>query len=354
MIFASPSPHMKIEFQGGEPLLNFGILKYIVKYALKRNRKYKRDLAFIVCTNLTLATPRILRFFKKNRIGISTSLDGPCDLHNRNRPLQDNKLSYDKVKKNIGLAREVLGPDSVAALMTTTKFSLHRFLDIVDEYVAQGFQYVFLRNLNPYGGARQEAKTIGYGVDEFLARYKEALDYIIELNLKGTYFVESFAALLLQRILTPFATGFVDLQSPSGVGIEGAVYDYNGDVYVSDEGRMLAAMGDSRFLLGNVNKNTHQDMFSGESLRSLISKSCLESMPVCADCALQTYCGADPVRNYAEHGDVVCYGSANNTCKKCKGILLHLLELIERNDPDINRVFWSWINRTSGPRRVRN
>ena len=41
-------------------------------------------------------------------------------------------------------------------------------------------------------------------------------------------------------MLTPFATGFVDLQSPAGVGISGAIYDYDGSVYVSDEARMMA------------------------------------------------------------------------------------------------------------------
>ena len=354
MIFASPSSDIKIEFQGGEPLLNFGILKYIVRRARKLNRRYKKHLTFVICTNLTLVTPRILRFLRRYRISISTSLDGPFDLHNRNRPLQGGRPSYDSVTKNVALARRVLGPDAVTALMTTTRFNIDRFRDVVDEYVAQGFQYVFLRNLNPYGGARQEQKTIGYSTDEFVGRYKEALDHIIQLNIEGTYFVEAFAALLLQRILTPFSTGFVDLQSPSGTGIEGAVYDYNGNVYVSDEGRMLAAMGDDRFLLGNVNRNTHNEMFNGTSLRSLISHSCLESIPVCADCALQSYCGADPVRNYAEHGDVVCYGELNNTCRKCKPILLHLLGLIERKDPEIDRVFWSWIRRKQIPRGDQN
>ena len=47
--------------------------------------------------------------------------------------------------------------------------------------------------------------------------------------------------------MTPFSTGFVDLQSPSGAGIAGAIYYYNGDVYPTDEARMLAEMGDQSF-----------------------------------------------------------------------------------------------------------
>jgi uncharacterized protein len=62
--------------------------------------------------------------------------------------------------------------------------------------------------------------------------------------------VEDFATILLSRILTPFATGFVDLQSPTGVGIAGVVYDYKGNVYPCDEARMLAKMGAPRFHMG--------------------------------------------------------------------------------------------------------
>jgi His-Xaa-Ser system radical SAM maturase HxsB len=353
-IFISPSPCIKIEFQGGEPLLNFNRLKYIVNYAQKLNKKHKRDLVFVVCTNLTLITPAILKFFKKHNISISTSLDGPCDLHNKNRPLQNNKLSHGKFVANLKLSRETLGRGNVSALMTTPRHSLDQFKKIIDEYIRLGFHNIFIRNLNPYGGAKQESKTIGYAIEDFVSKYKDALNYIIELNLKGTYFAESFATLLLQRILTPFTTGFVDLQSPAGVGIEGAVYDYNGNVYASDEGRMLAAMGDQEFLLGNVTTTSYSQIFGGDKLRSLITKSCLEAMPICSHCALQSYCGADPVRNYAEHGDVECHAATSNTCKKCRSILLYLFELIERNDRDINRVFWSWINRSPFEGRAEN
>jgi sulfatase maturation enzyme AslB (radical SAM superfamily) len=101
MIFASPSPAIKIEFQGGEPLLNFSLVKYIVKEAEKLNKIHKKELSFVICTNLTLATRAILKFLKKHNISISTSLDGPYELHNKNRPLQNNELSYAKVESKI-------------------------------------------------------------------------------------------------------------------------------------------------------------------------------------------------------------------------------------------------------------
>ena len=169
------------------------------------------------------------------------------------------------------------------------------------------------------------------------------MDYIIELNKKGIFFVEGYAALLLRRMLTPFATGFVDLQSPAGVGIAGAIYDYDGSVYVADEGRMMARFKNYYFRLGNVNEDTYQDMFNGEKLHSIINNACNECLPECAECVFQPYCGADPVRNMSEQGDMVGHRPTNEMCKKNKAIMHYLFELLERHDAEINRIFWSWI-----------
>ena len=215
LIFQSPSPSIKIEFQGGEPLLNFKIVRYIVEYAEWKNLFAKKHLEFVVCTNLTLIDEAMLKYFKKHSIYVSTSLDGPKDLHNQNRPLQITDNSYDIVTEKIALCRKHLGSDGVSALMTTTRFSLRRFTEIVDEYRDQGFTEIFIRSLNPYGFAKRE-DNIGYSMDDFVSRYLEALEYIVEINLKGDYFIEDFASLLLTRMLTPFSTGFVDMQSPAG------------------------------------------------------------------------------------------------------------------------------------------
>jgi len=82
--------------------------------------------------------------------------------------------------------------------------------------------------------------------------------------------VEIYARILLTKILTPFATGYVDLQSPAGAGISVAVYNYDGDVYATDEARMLAEMGDRTFRLGNLHSNTYEEVFGGPLLRSLV------------------------------------------------------------------------------------
>lgn len=345
-IFKSPSPFVKIEFQGGDPSTDFEMVKYIIEEAEWQNLLKKRVLEFVICTNLTLLTEDMVKYLQEHKCMISTSLDGPKDLHDKNRPLQNKDLDHHAIfEKNLDMIRRIWGnSDCVSALMTTSKHSLGRFKEIIDEYVRLGFNNIFLRSLNPYGFAKKYQEQIAYPVEDFIENYKEGLDYIIELNKKGTFFVEGFAALLLKRMLTPFATGFVDLQSPAGVGIAGAIYDYDGNVYVSDEARMMARFKNYYFKLGNVHENTYDEMFNGEKLHSIIKDSCTECLPMCSECVFQQYCGADPVRNYSEQGDMIGFRPTNEMCKKTREIIRYLFELLKKHDPEINRIFWSWIN----------
>lgn len=342
LVFRSPAEDLKIEFQGGEPLLNFELVRRVVEEAQRRAGEAGKRVEFVLTTNLALMTGEILEYFRAHNILISTSLDGPEFIHNANRPRPGNdshRLTVEQVER----AREVLGFDSVGALMTATRLSLGHPREIIDEYVGRGFQSIFLRSLSPYGFALKTRKLVGYTTDEFLKFYKEALDYILELNRRGTNFVETYAQILLTRILTPFSTGYVDLQSPAGAGIGVAVYNYDGDVYASDESRMLAEMGDTRFRLGNVHTDTYEQIFGGKLLRSLAASSCVESMPGCADCAFQPYCGADPVFNYATQGDVVGHRPTSDFHKKNLFIIKYLLDLYH-SDETTRRIFWAWVH----------
>ena len=163
------------------------------------------------------------------------------------------------------------------------------------------------------------------------------------MNLKGTFFLEEYTSLLLTRILTPFGIGFVDLQSPAGAGIECAIYNYNGDVYLSDEGRMLGEMGDKKFVLGNVHKDSYEEIFNNNLIKSITENTFLETLPECCDCAFLPFCGADPVRNYLEQKDIIGNKMNSASCRKNKLILNYLLKLIRENDEEIMDVFWSWI-----------
>ena len=341
LIFRSPSPSIKIEFQGGEPLLNFELIKHIVREAKRINIEANRDLEFVIATNLALINDEILEFCRSHEILISTSLDGPKELHNRNRPRPGGD-SYQRTIAGILKARDVLGKDRVSALMTTSPASIDNVKSIIDEYVALNFDGIFLRSLSPYGFAVKTGWFQSYSTDRWLEFYKEGLDYIIELNRKGVFFVEQHAATLLTKLLTPFDTRFVDLMNPAGIGIAGVIYNYDGDVYPSDEARMIAEMNDKKFRMGNVNKNTYDEIFMSETFLEALESSFTLSAPMCADCAYEPFCGADPVYHYQTQGDLVGHKPSSGFCKKNMSLLQVLIRKLDE-DKETRRILYSWV-----------
>ena len=67
-IFQSPSKEIKIEFQGGEPLLNWNTIVETVNYANELNKNYNKKLEFVICTNLTLIDAKKIDFILNNDI----------------------------------------------------------------------------------------------------------------------------------------------------------------------------------------------------------------------------------------------------------------------------------------------
>jgi uncharacterized protein len=342
LVFRSPSPAIKIEFQGGEPLLNFALIRFIVQRAEAWNLAECRNLQFVIATNLALVTDEILEFCRAHDILISTSLDGPADLHNANRPRPGHD-SYERAVAGIKRARVTLGRDRVSALMTTTKASLGRVRDIIDEYVAQGFGGIFLRAMSPYGFAIKTKWFAAYDADEWLKFYFDGLDYILALNRSGYAFTEFYAATILAKMLTPFEPGFVDLRSPAGIGMGAIVYNYDGDIYASDESRMLAEMGDKTFCIGNVHRDRYEDILLSDALLTPIEESFAASAPMCSDCAFEPYCGADPVFHHATQGDFVGRKPLSAFCTRNMAIFRRLITLMREND-EVRRIFVRWAN----------
>jgi len=342
LVFSSPSPTLKIEFQGGEPLLNFPLIKHIVSRVESRNITAQRSIAFVIATNLSLINDEILSFCKAHKIALSTSLDGPEDLHNANRP-NSAKDSYQATIRGIQKARSILGHDQVSALMTTTKTSLPRVTEIIDEYVRQGFFMVFLRSMSPYGFAIKSKSFGSYDTEQWTEFYRRGLDYIIELNKNGTRLVEYYAATILRKMITPYGTRFVNLQSPAGIGIAGIVYNYNGEVYPSDEARMRAEMGDKVFLMGNVLGNSYEDLMLSPALLTPLMESLAESSPMCEECAFLPYCGCDPDYHYATQRDFTGHKAFSGFCKKNMGVFRYIVQKME-DDPEARSILERWVD----------
>ncbi len=340
-VFRSPSRAIKIEFQGGEPLLAFDTLKHVVLRAEEMNVAYRKDLAFVVATNLSRIEDEHLAFAKAHGVVFSTSLDGPRDLHDAHRPMRGGS-SYEAAVRGIARVRDVLGPHGVSALMTTTPASLDRVEDIVDEYVRQGFQGIFLRSLSPFGFAVKTSLLRKLGIEDWLRFYERGLARAIDVAASGVPFREEYTSILLHKIFGASGTGYVDLQSPAGIGIGAIVYNYDGSVYASDEGRMLAEMGDTSFRLGQLGVDSYETMMTSEALLGPLDDTILESSPMCSDCPYLPYCGADPVYHRATQADHVGHKALSSFCTKQTHVVGHILRLLE-DDPRARGVLMGWV-----------
>lgn len=337
-IIQCPSDLIKVEFQGGEPTLNFETIVFIVSYMKYLNKKKNKIIEYVLCTNLLSINIKQFDFIKKNNIYISTSLDGPPHIHNKNRLSINNNNNYDLVTNNIKHIQKQYGTDKVSALMTISKYSLDKIEECIDCYINLGLKSIFLRPLNPYGMAEKNQDFLSYTVEEYLNYYEKGLLYILNKNIEGILISEEFACVFLRKILTPFSNGFVDIQSPSGNGIGCAVYDINGKVFVSDEARMLSKFNDDTFCLGNVCTNSYKEIFNNIKLHEIIKNNINEADINCFACPYIPYCGKDSVRTYQEK----ILHIENTNCKKYKGVIDILFKLILENEKYLD-VFWSWI-----------
>jgi His-Xaa-Ser system radical SAM maturase HxsB len=351
-IMESPNKNITIEFQGGEPLVNWPIVKRVVERATKLNRKAKKRLLMGLVSNMSLMTDDKLKFLLDHKVTFCTSLDGPAEVHDKNRIFLGGTAHADTAKwfgKIYDKTRRK--KFRIDALTTITKHSLKYPKEIVDEYVRLGARGIYLRPLTPLGLAVRTWETIGYTPAEFMEFYKTALDYIIELNLKSkkVKFFEHLAKTFLHKILNQEEPNHLDIRSPCGAGIGQVAYNFDGSVYTCDEGRMLSRMGDESFRLGHVNTDGFKKMMEHPTVKTLAVASSLEEQPTCSTCAYKPYDGVCPIYNYASQGDIFGRMHSNQRCRTHMGVLDLLFEKMK--DAKVKAVFKRWVAKSGKPEK---
>ncbi|WP_290092402.1 His-Xaa-Ser system radical SAM maturase HxsB [uncultured Dubosiella sp.] len=333
----SPEQYLSFEFQGGEPLINFEMIKFIVEYA--QSHKENHEISYTIVTNLTLLNDEMLDFFVQHNFAISTSIDGNELVHNYNRPFANGEGTFQKVMESVRKIRKA--GLHVGAIETTTKYSLAFPKEIIRAYVELGFDSIFIRPLTPLGKAAKSWDEIGYSWQEFIDFYAQAFEELIEINKNGRFIKEDHASILLKRIRGDFMN-YMELRSPCGAGVGQLAYYADGNIFTCDEGRMLHEMGDSSFQLGNVYENTYTELIKNGVCRTVCASSVLESIPSCCDCVYQSYCGTCPVVNYALYKDVIEKEPRGYKCRIYSGILDYLFLKFYENDPETIGILNTW------------
>ena len=86
--------HLEVDFFGGEPLMNFDVMKRLVEYGRSIEEAKNKKFKFTTTTNCVLMTEEIMDFFNKEMGNVVISMDGRPEVHDRMRPTVNGKGSY--------------------------------------------------------------------------------------------------------------------------------------------------------------------------------------------------------------------------------------------------------------------
>ncbi|MBL7197606.1 MAG: His-Xaa-Ser system radical SAM maturase HxsB [Candidatus Omnitrophica bacterium] len=325
-----------LEFQGGEPLLNWEILAFLVVHAREINKKIKKNLNIALVSNLTLLDEEKIKFLIKNDVAICASLDGPQNIHDKNRVFKGGKGSYGIITKNIRKLKDKFGK-KVRLLPTITKFSLKHHKEIIDEYVNWQEEEIAIRPVNKMGTACLNWNNLGYSAEQFIEFYKNSLDYMLELNKSGVSIRERVTRVILEKVLGSKDPGYVELMNPCGAGRSTIVYMPDGSCYPCDEARMI---GEEMFKLGNILKENYENLMTKENLIHLLESSLVNLWDYKSP--FSPWMGTCPVVNYALQKNMV----PKIWCSPIHKIYTHqfryIFEKILEDEENLN-IFKSWI-----------
>jgi len=345
-IFYTSSKNLTIEFQWGESLINWDIVKYIVEYAsIKANHLDKR-VTFTIVTNLTLMDDEKMNYLIDNWIWISTSLDWDEETHNYNRTFKDWN-SYENVTYWIKKINEEYKKrwirNKVWALLTVTKKTLSKYREIIDDYISIWLDSIFLRPLNPYWFAAAELEKLWYETKDFFDFYKKSMDYILELNKNWVNFRESLSSIYLMKIFNERDPNYLDERSPCWACIWQVAYNYDWKIYSCDEWRMLWRMWDDNFLMTSVTeswKETYINMIESETTKIMVQASTLDWLPWYNESVYKPYIWVCPIHSYKTSWNIIPNYSKDHKKILDYAVLDYLFNKL-REDSNL-KIFQKW------------
>lgn len=170
---------VNVVFFGGEPLTHMPLIRDVVDYAEVRGRELGKRIDFSLTTNAVMLTPELIDYFDAHRFGLTVSIDGPRELHDRNRRTVGGKGTYDVVaeKARMLLARYRSRPVGARVTLTagvTDIVGIHRH--VVEElgFFEVGFAPVTAGAMSAFNLSGDELESVFLGMKALGRRYLEA------------------------------------------------------------------------------------------------------------------------------------------------------------------------------------
>ena len=279
--------NLEVDFFGGEPSLNFEVVKQLVAYGRQLEKTNNKNFRFTYTTNGIILTKEIMDFCNKEMSNVVLSLDGRKEVNDRMRTNKAGRGSYDDIVPKFKEFVDLRGGKDYYIRGTYTRFNKDFCEDIL-HMADLGFKEISIEPVvadpsMPYALKEED-------LPELLAQYEKLAAEMIARNKKGEGF--TFYHYMIDLDGGPC---IVKRVSGCGVGTEYMAVTPNGDLYPCHQ-----FAGNPDFLLGNV--------FTGVENQKVTEqfKNCnIYSHKECDNCFARMYCSGGCAANaYNSTGSV--------------------------------------------------
>lgn len=272
---------LEVDFFGGEPLMNFDVVKETVLYAREREKEYGKRIGFTVTTNGTLLNKEIEEFINDNMDNIVISMDGRKQVNDRMRKFVDGTGTYDSTMPKLKRFIESRGDKSYYIRGTFTANNLDFCSDVL-HLADEGFREI---SVEPVVAEKEK----GYALREehlpkIYQEYDKLANKYIEYNEGGKGF--RYYHFLMDLDGGPCIYKRV---SSCGSGVEYFAVTPDGELYPCHQ-----FVGRDEYLMGDVWKGV-----TNEGLRQEFSKNNVYNKDKCRQCWARFYCSGGCQANAA-------------------------------------------------------
>ena len=277
---------LEMDFFGGEPLMNFDVLKKTVEYAKAEGEKAGKKFLFTTTTNALLLNDEVIEFFNAEMENVVLSLDGRKEVHDAIRKSVNGKgtfdLIIDKIKKFISLR----GNKSYYVRGTFTAKNLDFAKDVV--FIAE--QGVDSISMEPVVTEIPDLQITKEHLPTIEKEYENLCEEYLKFHEEGKGF--NFFHFNIDLEGGPCLSKRV---SACGAGNEYFSVVPNGDLYPCHQ-----FAGDPDFRMGSVTEGIVRP-----ELREKFKNSCLFTRKKCENCFAKFICsGGCSANNYHFNGDI--------------------------------------------------
>jgi uncharacterized protein len=147
---------LRIFFFGGEPLLNFDVLKETVEYSIAQAKRARKQVNFSITTNGLLLTEDVERFLLDHDFAMMISVDGPKECHDAMRRNKSGEGSYEDVVKNVRRLLDRISWNGQLRLRCTLNHLFHDYVKATESLRALGTDCIGIGSAQPSASGNSE------------------------------------------------------------------------------------------------------------------------------------------------------------------------------------------------------